>query len=611
LWRGTLTGSVAICLMLALRLSARRWLGVQAAYLLWALVPFAALAIWLPAPARPLLAALQVAPDFAVGAPTIVAAAPSASGFDPQPWLLAAWLLGALTLLGTLIWQQRRYLRTLGSLVADGDGALRAQGAVGTPALVGALFPRIVLPADFESRFDARERELVLAHERAHLGHGDAQVNALIALLRCLQWFNPLFHFAASRLRTDQELACDARVIARFPEARRCYADTMLKAQLVGEARQELRLPAGCYWPSSHPLKERISMLKLPILSRRRRTVSSTVVLALALGAGYASWAAQPGGAPATGSNFSSIAGVEDAFVSVSYKLSIDGKSIDDSQDKEANPQREVDPHLRWSVTYDTTKDGVVLIDDKSFRVLNRAGKPFVISANRSGESWVMDGIATPLADGTIDFSGIVKHNDMILSAPRLSVHNNEPAAFQIGEQDAAGSFRGLKIDLILARVDPAQAAAPKSAKSDTPRRAPKINLGEIENIAPSENISYRRMKPPVYPPDAVKAGVGARVILKVLIDTQGQAKSADIEKLELLGEVKPAPDGSVFDQVVLRENFAAISKAAAMSWKYNPGMKDGKPFEGYALIPIDFSVHDCDKDHPCDPPSAKSANQS
>lgn len=464
LWRGTLTGSVAILLVLALRVPVRRWLGAQAAYLLWTLVPFAALAVWLPAPARPLLAALQVAPDLVVGAAAVVASAPSAPSFDAQPWLFAAWLAGAMSLLCALVWQQRRYLRALGSLVAYSGGALRAQGASGTPALVGALFPRIVLPADFEARFDARERELVLAHERAHLSHGDAQVNALVALLRCLQWFNPLFHFAASCLRIDQELACDARVIARFPEARRCYADAMLKAQLVGETRQELRLPAGCYWPSSHPLKERISMLKLPVQSPRRRALSSAVVVVLALSAGYASWAAQPG-------------------------------------------------HTAPSKTGELV----------------------------AAENVHADAVQTPVA-------------------------------------------------------------AAKS-ESNTPRQAPKINLGEIQNVAPSENITYRSMRPPVYPPVAVKSGVGASVVLKVLIDTQGQAKSADIEKLALIGEAKPLPDGTVVDRAALRENFAAVSKAAAMSWKYNPGMKDGRPFAGYALIPIDFSLHDCDKDHPCPPP--------
>src|SRR5579864_4870738 len=128
IWRGTLISSIAICIVLALRLPARRWLGAQAAYLLWLLVPCAVLATMLPAPEHPLTAALQIAPAVFTAAPTIdLAAAPATPVFDAQPWLLAGWIAGAMSLLITLVWQQRRYLRSLGQLVAAGDGALRSQ----------------------------------------------------------------------------------------------------------------------------------------------------------------------------------------------------------------------------------------------------------------------------------------------------------------------------------------------------------------------------------------------------------------------------------------------------------------------------------------------------
>src|SRR6185503_20979525 len=100
-------------------------------------------------------------------------------------------------------------------------------------AVVGALDPHVVVPSDFEARFDAEERVLVLAHEWAHLRRQDARVNALVALLQCAFWFNPLVHLAARAIRMDQELACDAAVIAQFPEARRRYAEAMLKTQVT------------------------------------------------------------------------------------------------------------------------------------------------------------------------------------------------------------------------------------------------------------------------------------------------------------------------------------------------------------------------------------------
>ena len=427
-----LASSAAIVLVLLLRKPLRAQLGARAAYAIWLLVPLVAGVALLPAPVA------SIAPAAIMAIPALLPAAPAATSaaapaFDAMPWLAVAWLLGLAGSALLLLRQQRRFVRMLGRLSDVSERTVRAQATAGCPALVGAWRPRIVLPADFEQRYNAAERELILAHERAHMARGDAQLNALAAALRCLNWFNPLFYFAASRFRFDQELACDAVVIAHFPEARRPYADAMLKTQLA-----DIGLPAGCHWQSSHPLKERIYMLKQPLPGRARRAIGLATALALIVGGTYAAWAVQPA--------------------------------------------------------------------------------------------------------------------------------SSAPAKEQVQNQAPATS----------------------------------IQLGEFQNVPPSENISYRSMKPPVYPLDAIKARVGAKVIVKVLIDTQGVAKSAEIEKLELVGEPKASTEGAVPDKAALKESFAQASKAAAMSWKYNPGMKAGVAVEGYGLIPFDFSTRECTKQDPC-----------
>lgn len=441
-----LASTAAITLVLLLRKPVRARFGAQVAYALWALVPLAAATAVLPAPVQAVRFSSVTWDDAPMLAAVVVA--PSASHVQTTPLLLTAWVLGLVICASLLIWQQRRFMRALGRLSAFGEQprTVRAESIAGCPALVGAWHPRIVLPADFEQRYSAIERELIVAHERVHCARGDVQANVAAAALRCLYWFNPLFHFAASRFRFDQELACDAAVIARFPEARRPYADAMLKTQLA-----DIGLPAGCYWQSSHPLKERISMLKQPLPGRARRALGLAAAIALVAGGTYVAWAAQPGApAPENGS-----------------------------------------------------------------------------------------------------------------AAPATSVQ-----------------------------------------------------LGEFENVSPSENISYRSMKPPVYPPDAIKAGVGAKVIVKVLIDAQGTAKSAEIEKLGLVGKPKASAEGTIPDEAALKESFAQASKAAALSWKYNPGMKNGIAVEGYGLVPFDFSTHECTERDPCgehksEPPAAHPASHS
>jgi TonB family protein len=215
------------------------------------------------------------------------AAAPPA----PGDWALAlalAWLAGAVLVAAVLVVRQCRYVRTLRR---DGD-VWRASGASAGPAVVGALRPRIVLPDDFETRYEPAEQVLVLAHERAHIARHDVRANALAATLSVAFWFNPLVHFAAGRFRLDQELACDARVLRGSPAgARRTYANAIFKTQLADSG-----LPVGCQWQSSHPLRERLRMLKTNAHSTRRRRAGAAAIAAVAGLFALAAYAGAPQG---------------------------------------------------------------------------------------------------------------------------------------------------------------------------------------------------------------------------------------------------------------------------------------------------------------------------
>ena len=212
---------------------------------------------------------------------TAVAHAPAAAAhvaYGLPPVLAGLWLAGAAIALIRLARRQ-----------ADFGRAVRA-GTAG-PAVVGVLKPRIVTPADFAGRYTARERELVLAHEAAHIARQDSRVNALVAALRCVAWFNPLVHVLGHALRIDQELACDAQVMARRPGVRRSYAEAMLKAQLALKP-----LPLGCYWPAAarHPLAQRIALLARPAPGRAAHMLGLVSVGGCALVVGWSAWAARP-----------------------------------------------------------------------------------------------------------------------------------------------------------------------------------------------------------------------------------------------------------------------------------------------------------------------------
>ena len=282
-------GTLAIVLVLILRLPLRRLFGARIAYGSWALVPLLVGAALLPVPAltpRLVMLAEPAGPVDALRQTVSIAAQASPlAGW----WPLFAWCAGALATAALFAWRQRRFVRSLGALRPLEDNVYIAEVSLTGPALVGVRDPRVVLPADYAERYEAHELALVLAHERMHQARGDCWINAFVAAVRCVFWFNPLVHVAAGRFRFDQELACDAEVIDRFPEARRPYADAMLKTQLADPG-----LPVGCHWQSSHPLKERILMLKQPLPGFLRRAAGFAAVAMLSFGGGYVAWAAQP-----------------------------------------------------------------------------------------------------------------------------------------------------------------------------------------------------------------------------------------------------------------------------------------------------------------------------
>ena len=187
--------------------------------------------------------------------------------------------------------RQRAFVRSLGDVATSGDGLYRS-AAVRGPGLVGVWRRRIVVPTDFEAKYSAEDRALILAHERAHLRRLDVPVNCIATLWLCVFWFNPLMYWAIGRLRVDQELACDAAVLRASRVGRRRYADALLRTQLADEALS--LTPVACSWQSAHPLKERIAMLRRPLPTSLRRLCGSVLTTAVILSGGYALWAIQP-----------------------------------------------------------------------------------------------------------------------------------------------------------------------------------------------------------------------------------------------------------------------------------------------------------------------------
>ncbi len=247
LWRAHVGLSLGLLAVLLLRRPWRRFAGAQAAYALWLLPPWLAAASLLPRASLPGWAL----PPVLVTGPQAAALEKMSAGASLS--LAGLWTAGVLVvalLLGVLHWRYRRRLKPIagGHLLAPaGD----------SPGLLGLWHARLVLPADFRQRFDAAERRWILAHESAHARRLDNPARVLAATLASLAWFNPLAWIALALLRHDQELACDAAVMRRYPGSWRRYGLALLKL----DGAHGLP-PAASAWQSHHPLKERIMLLK-------------------------------------------------------------------------------------------------------------------------------------------------------------------------------------------------------------------------------------------------------------------------------------------------------------------------------------------------------------
>ncbi|WP_067067128.1 M56 family metallopeptidase [Roseateles chitosanitabidus] len=278
LLRQTVLLSLVAVVLLVLRRPIARGFGPGLAYASWAALPLLLVVSLMPTnrPVAQIATAIvqQIAPAFTL-AQTPALPVPRLPAGSVAALVLTLWALGALAIGARMVWLQRRF----GASLARADGGTHWVGAQG-PALVGLWPARLVLPPDFEQRFDARQRPLVLAHEEVHRRRLDNHWSALAAALCALHWFNPLAWLALRAMRADQELSCDHAVMRAHPGQEADYSRALMRAQ---ESPSPLQPWSG--WRSSHPLIERVAMLAVRPRSRSRRLMGALSLCALALGA--------------------------------------------------------------------------------------------------------------------------------------------------------------------------------------------------------------------------------------------------------------------------------------------------------------------------------------
>lgn len=123
------------------------------------------------------------------------------------PIAAAFWMLGAAAMLLWALVSWLRLRKRVREAVRLEENVYECE--IASPFVLGLFRPRIYLPFSLENG----ERELVLAHERAHITAGDHIIKPLGWLLLAAHWYNPLVWLAYALFCRDIELTCDERVV--------------------------------------------------------------------------------------------------------------------------------------------------------------------------------------------------------------------------------------------------------------------------------------------------------------------------------------------------------------------------------------------------------------
>lgn len=281
-----MASAILLALVMLLRRPVARYFGVRAAYALWALPLLRLVLPRLPEEASPsTYLPVQYAP-----VPISYVREAVQVPVAQFPWIEAAlmlWTAGAVVFLAVQAigyWRFRRLILSDGTFVRR-EGKITTLESVHAsgPLAFGILHKHIVVPIDFADRYTVQEQAMALAHEHMHHQRGDLLANLIAALLLALQWCNPIAWIAYRAFRVDQELACDAQVLARHGAVHaQDYGRAILKAAtatpLTGGNRYSI-----CHLNTVDTLKGRLKMLSTHTDSLRRITWGMTAVAAVTI----------------------------------------------------------------------------------------------------------------------------------------------------------------------------------------------------------------------------------------------------------------------------------------------------------------------------------------
>lgn len=125
-----------------------------------------------------------------------------------------------------------------------------------------------------------------------------------------------------------------------------------------------------------------------------------------------------------------------------------------------------------------------------------------------------------------------------------------------------------------IAQPQPVISAAARDVPAAPPMPAPAAQSPRTPTIeAPRFDLAYLRNPAPPYPPLSRRLHEQGRVLLRVRVSADGEAREVRIE----------SSSGS--------ERLDRAALDAVRRWRFSPARRGSEPVEGMALVPIDFAL--------------------
>lgn len=204
--------------------------------------------------------------------------------------LFLLWQLGSYLALRAKLSRSRRPLTDeaiLAVLERESAAAGRQKplpvytAAVGSPMIVGAIKPTLLLP---ELELSTEQLSLVFRHELIHYRRRDIWYKLLLMLANAIHWFNPMVWLMVHAADRDLELSCDEAVVAGRDEAyREEYGRCLLAVVRAGMSRRTLFTTN--FYSGKKTLKNRLATI-FDTTKKHRGTLALAALLLAAAVAG-------------------------------------------------------------------------------------------------------------------------------------------------------------------------------------------------------------------------------------------------------------------------------------------------------------------------------------